>query len=338
MSSVSIKIGIVILIAGFYAMKLPAQEFNSSQYYSNLGVSNPSFTGIDDFVDAKLSVYQGWNSFNISNNNFYASVFTSLSNSQQTTIKNNALRLSSTAYSQIESQKDLRRKHGMGGMITNRNVGPYRSFSLNYQYAFHLPLSNTFNLSFGTSIGYRNQRINFSGFTVRDEVNDVFYQQLLAVNNASQGSYVVDFGLLLYSKRFYLGISSSDMITGKLFGDTNLNFSNIRRLNAQTAASFRLGPYLTLNTGAAIHMKERYELGWDANVRLRYKELIYVGIAYNNQSKLSALLGLSFNTKINFHYSFDQYNSSQSNFNVTAHELVLGFNISNRANSQPKFW
>ena len=85
-------------------------------------------------------------------------------------------------------------------------------------------------------------------------------------------------------------------------------------------------------------MKERYELGWDANVRLRYKELIYVGIAYNNQSKLSALLGLSFNTKINFHYSFDQYNSSQSNFNVTAHELVLGFNISNRANSQPKFW
>lgn len=338
MSSVLIRIGIIILIAGFCVMKLPAQEFNSSQYYSNLGISNPSFTGIDDFVDVKLSVYQGWNSFNISNNNFYASVFTSLNNSQQTTIKNNALRLSSTAYSQIESQKDLRRKHGMGGMITNRNVGPYRSFSLNYQYAFHLPLSSTFNLSFGTSIGYRNQRINFSGFTVRDEVNDVFYQQLVAVNNASQGSYVVDFGLLLYSKKFYFGISSSDMVAEKFSGDTNLNFSNIRRLNAQTAALFRLAPYLTLNTGAAIHMRERYELGWDANARLRYKELIYAGIAYNNQSKLSALFGLSFNTKINFHYSFDQYNSSLSNFNVTAHELMLGFNISNRANSQSKFW
>ena len=62
---------------------------------------------------------------------------------------------------------------------------------------------------------------------MRDEVNDVFYQQLVAVNNASQGSYVVDFGLLLYSKKFYFGISSSDMVAEKFSGDTNLNFSDV---------------------------------------------------------------------------------------------------------------
>jgi len=315
-----------------------AQDFLSSQYYSNLPVFNPGFTGIDDFTDVKLSGYQGWNSFNISNNNVYASVFSSLNNAQQITIKNNALRLSPTAYKQMESQKELRRKHGMGGVVSSRNVGPYKSFSVNYQYAFHLPLSSSVNLSLGTRIGFTNQRIDFSGFTVRDEINDIFFQQLAKANNGNQDSYTTDFGLLLYSKKFYAGLSTTNLVKGKLSNDGILSFIDSKRFQFHTTGVMNLAANVQLNVGGYVFLQEGYDLGWAGNLRARYKELLYMGVSYNKNAQLSLLFGLSVNSTVNLHYSYDQYLSSLSNFNVNAHEIVLGFSLSNRAKSQPKFW
>jgi len=327
-----------ILMIGFLSVEVSAQDFTSSQYYSNLAASNSGFTGIDDFVDLKLSVYQGWNSFNIRNNNFYASLFTSLNNSKQTTSKNNALRLSSSSYSQIASQKGLRRKHGMGGIISSRNVGPYRSFGIHYQYAFHLPLSSQFNLSFGTRLGYLNQRIDFTGFTVRDPDSDQFYNRLINANNGNQSSYTADFGLLLYSKGFYFGLSSSNLVKDKLTNDGILNFADVRRFQLYTSGNFRIGQTINLNSGITVSLQEGYDLAWAGNLRARYKELLYIGGAYNHNSQLSLLVGLSLSSKLNLHYSYDQYLSSLSNFNVNAQEIVLGLSISNRSKSQPKFW
>lgn len=67
-------------------------------------------------------------------------------------------------------------------------------------------------------------------------------------------------------------------------------------------------------------MQEGYDLGWAGNVRARYKEVLYVGGSFNQNSQLSMLFGLSINTSINLHYSYDQYLSSLSDFNVSAHE------------------
>lgn len=315
-----------------------AQDFLSSQYYSNLPVVNPGFTGIEDFTDVKLSAYQGWNSFNIRNNNGYVSVFSSLNNSQQITIKNNALRLSTTAYKQMESQKELRRKHGMGGVVSSRNVGPYRSFSVNFQYAFHLPLSSSVNLSLGTRIGYTNQRIDVTGFTVRDEINDLFFRQLVNASNGSQNSYTTDFGLLLYSKKFYVGLSSTNLVKGKLSNDGILNFVDTRRFQFHSTGVLSIGANLQLNVGGYVFLQEGYDFAWAGNLRARYKEILYTGVAYSQNSQVSLLFGLSISTTVNLHYSYDQYLSALSNFNVNAHEIVLGFSISNRAKSQPKFW
>jgi type IX secretion system PorP/SprF family membrane protein len=328
-----------IFIYLFFSFQISnAQDIVSSQYYSNLATYNPAFTGIDDFVDLKLSVYQGWNSFNTRNNNFYISAFGSINNPQQASIKNNALRISSSAYQQIEAERDLRRKHGMGGIISARNIGPYRSASINYQYAYHLPISSGYNFSMGARVSYLSQRIDFSGFEVRRPDEDIFYQQLMQSSNSSQSSYLVDFGLLLYSDVFYFGVSSSNIVKGRLSSDALINFNDAQQIQMNTAGNFRIASNVLLNTGLQLNWQQGYPLGWAANVRARYKELLYVGSGYNHNSKLSLLLGISISSKLNLHYSYDQYLSSLSGFNVNAHEIVLGLSIFNTSYSQPKFW
>ncbi|MFM9840234.1 MAG: PorP/SprF family type IX secretion system membrane protein [Cyclobacteriaceae bacterium] len=323
----------------FVAGTLPnyAQEFNSTQYYSNLPNTNPGFTGIDDYLDVKFSVNQGWNSFNITNNNIYISAFSSLNSSARTSVKNNALRISTSAYGDILPTNQLRRKHGMGGTLAGRNIGPYRSVTLGYNYAYHIPLSSKFNFSLGSRLAYFNQRIDFSGFTVR-ETGDNLFDQLTRAGNANQSSFLMDFGAVLYSEKFYAALSSVNQIKGKISGDNLLDYSELVTYQFNTARNFRIAQTVQLNTGLRLTLKQGLDMGWAVNARFRYKELLYIGSGFNNNSQLSLLFGLAFNPNFGLHYTYDQYLSSLSSFNVNAHEIVLGIGLFNKAHSQPKFW
>ena len=322
----------------FLVHKAQAQEFVSTQYYSNLPSLNPGFTGLDDHVDLKFSANQGWNSFNIKNNNFYVSVYASLNSSSRALVDNNTLRISSSAAQHSQSEKQLSRKHGMGGSLAGRNVGPYRSLTFSYNYAYHIPLSSRFTFSLGTTVAYLNQRIDFSGFTVRDEINDQFFKQLISSGNGNQNSLLVDFGAVLYSNSFYFSVSSNNLIKNKLTNDNLLNFKETEQYQMCTAGNLRLGQSMVLSTGARVRYKTGNELAWAINARFRYKELLYVGSGYGNGSQLSLLFGLNFSTRFNLHYSYDQYLSTLNNFNVNAHEIVLGIGLANKGNMLSRFW
>src|SRR5436190_667091 len=82
---------------------------------------------------------------------------------------------------------------------------------LNASYAYHLPITPRVNMSFGTQVGYSSQRIDFTGYVVRDQVNDTFYQQIMQAGQGNAGSFRMDFGYVLYSSKFYLGLSSNGL-------------------------------------------------------------------------------------------------------------------------------
>jgi type IX secretion system PorP/SprF family membrane protein len=328
---------LVIFLLTAVALQGLAQELTSSQYYSNLPNINPAFTGIDEFLDLKMGFYQGWNSFDIKNNNFYVSAYSSLNSSQRNSVRNNALRISTSGEELMRQDKRILRKHGMGGILSGRNVGPYRSLTLGYNYAYHIPLSNKINFSFGTKLAYFSQRIDFSGFTVRN-TRDPFFEQLISTGNAGQSSFLMDFGLVTYSENFYLALSSTNLINGKFVSDNSLKLKEVAAYHLYAAGNVRFSQATALNTGLRLTLKDGNDLGWSINTRLRYKELLYVGGGLSNNSQLSLLFGITINTSLNIHYSYDQYLSSLSDFNVNAHEFVLGINVFNRTLVQPKFW
>jgi type IX secretion system PorP/SprF family membrane protein len=330
-----VAFSLVCLLELVLALPVCAQEFTSSQYYSNLPIANAAFTGVDDYLDVKASVYQGWNSFDIRNNNFYVSAFSSLNNAKRLAVNNNTLR---TSVSGEENTIKLpSRKHGMGGMLSGRNVGPYRSLTIGYSYAYHLPLSKKINFSFGSKVAYISQRIDFVDSDVRDRFDD-YYLKLKGSGVGNQSSLSVDFGAVAYAKNFYMALSSVNLIKGKISNDNPLKLNEATAYQLHTSIYAPLNEYLVLNSGVRLTLKDGYELGWAFNSRFRYKELIYLGAGFGNNSQLSVLLGLSVKNDFTFHYSYDQYLSSLSDFNVNTHELVIGINLFNKVFAQPKYW
>lgn len=336
------RIPVVILwiyIIGVWNSNALAQDIDFTQYYLNVATSNAAFTGVEDYIDIKAGFRQSWNDFNVKNSSLYLSGYGIISKVNRVTVSNNTLRTSNPlAYKQMLSDEKLRRKHGLGGMVTNKEFGPYQALSINLNYAYHIPVTSKLNLSFGTRLGYGSQQINFTGFTVRDDINDTFYQQLLRSSQGTQNSFIVDFGSLLYSNDFYMGLSTIDFIINDINSDNLTTQTKETRFNLQTAFNLNAGSHLTLNPGVKLSYSKNYDILWAANTRLRYKEVIYIGSAFDSQKKLSLLFGLNLNDRLGLHYSYDQYLSDLKEFNSSMHEIILSASFFKKYGVKSKFW
>jgi type IX secretion system PorP/SprF family membrane protein len=332
-------IGIGFCVLFLSVRSAHAQEIDFTQYYLNLAGVNAGFTGMEDYVDLKLAYRQGGNDFGVKNSNVFVSAYGALGARSQQSLKKNSLRISNMeAFEQLQSNQRFRRRQGIGGMLTSRTVGPYTSVSVNGNYAYHLPISPKLNVSLGTRIAYGSQRVDFNGYTVRDPVNDVFYQQLLQSNPGNQNSVSIDFGTVLYSNRFYLAFSSTNLGMKSLSGEPQLSIKNKRQFSLQTAAILPLGTFLSLNSGLKLTQAEGYDFMWAVNSRLRYKELIYLGAGYSGGSKMSLLFGLAVNGKLAINYAYDHYFTGLSSLNVNVHEVVVGISLFNTYESKSRLW
>jgi type IX secretion system PorP/SprF family membrane protein len=319
-------------------MQTLAQEDDFTQYYLNLPAVNPAFTGIDDFFALNAGVREGWNNYGIQNDNSYVSFFGALGNGKRSGRRNNALRTSDPSmFETIQQENKFRRRHGFGGIITGRRVDPYKSVGTFLNYSYHMPLAPKVNISFGTRVGYTNQRIDFSGLQVRDDVNDLFYQSLLLAGQGNQNTMLVDFGTVIYSNKFFLGFSSDNLVARKINGDELISMNPGLRYRAQLGAYFPLSPEWVLSPGITSSYREGYDIRWAANLRLKFKDLIFVGSAFEPELKASILVGLVTNT-LSINYAYDMYLGGLNNFDVNTHELVLGLTLFNPFKLQPRFW
>ncbi len=323
------------------AYSASAQELDHTQYYLNLPGINAGFTGIEDYMDTRFSFRQGWNDFAVKNNYTFVSAYGALNNVSRNALTNNTLRLSNPeAFRQLQDDRKLLRKHGVGGMITSRALGPYEATTLNLNYAYHLPITPRLNMSFGSRVAYNSQRIDFTGYTVRDAVNDTFYQQIMSSNQGNAGSFLLDFGYVLYSSNFYLGLSSNGLVSSHVTGTSVVEVEQVRRVSLQGAlTSLPLGSSLAFSPAFRATYAQGYDLVWSANGRLLIKNVVYVGGGYTNSSpKLSLLFGLNLNGRFSINYSYDKYLSDLNNFNVNVHELVIGAALFNRYNAATRLW
>ena len=319
--------------------RVQAQENDNTQYYVNLPAFNPGFTGTEDYWDFKASFRQSWNNFSDENNNFYASLYGVIGTTSPTAFKNNSLRISDPyAYDRLSDSKDLRRKHGIGGMLSSRTLGPLTVFNFTTNYAYHIPISETFSLTLGTKLGFLSHQVDFTKFTVRDEANDVFFQMLMNANEGRQNYFTIDLGSVLYSDNFYLGISTNSLVNQKISGDDFNEFLTERTFDAITGFKKQISANLEIYPSARLQYSELYDLNWELNMRLRYKELIYIGGAYENDIRTSFLFGLTFDSKYSINYSFDYYLSDLNNFNTGNHEIVIGIALFNKYSMKFNNW
>ena len=299
----------ILFIIIFYAGTLKAQQLPQiTQYMINNYTINPAVSGMYDYYQVKTSIRNQWAGINDGPRTTILSVYG----------KNN---------------KNI----GLGGVVFNDITGPTSRAGGSVSYAYTFLLSSDINLSLALSGGFSQFKIVKSNISVED-------QQDPLMNGGDVVRTLPDaiFGFNLFAKNWYLGLSIPQLLSSEL----NLMDDNFARIYDSTSINGKLAshifvigaykhdinPLLTLEPNFFFKYVSGAKGQVDLGIKADYKDLLWGGINYKMNNKLSPmalLLGYNINDRFNIGYSYGVPSSSTSVYQSGSHEFMLGVKLQN---------
>jgi len=316
------------------------QRPHYTQYILNNYILNPAVTGIENYTDVKLSARDQWVGLNGAPETFYFTI--------QGPIGKKDYRTTATSYdipgenprgkAYWESYTAAAPHHGLGMMVINDRTGSFNRFTADVTYAYHIGLNATTNLAGGfaagiSKIGLDRSKTDFSG---TGDPND-------PAAGASNIGYInkikpdIAAGLWLYSRDYFMGFSVQQVVPQKFsFAD-----------DAIVPATGRLIPHFFLTGGyrflltddinATPSLMLKYIQGSsktnfqiETNLKLQYRDLLWVGGSYRYQDGYAAMLGVNVSNTFNVGYAYDFTTTNLNTVSRGTHEIVLGFLLGNK--------
>jgi type IX secretion system PorP/SprF family membrane protein len=331
-----------IVLSGGIAV-IAQQRPHYTQYIINPYIINPAITGIENYTDVKIGVRDQWVGLNGSPKTTYISIHGPLGK--------NDYRTSATSFevpgenprgkAYWENYTAAEPHHGIGLNIINDQTGSFRFFSASATYAYHLGLNPTTNLSGGFSAGITKVSIDRS----KHDFNGTGDPSDPAVGSAFSGELTkvrpnLGFGLWLYSRDYFVGFAAQQIMPQTIsFVDDNTAILTKGRFvpHLFLTAGYRF--LLNDDVNAIPSLMVKYikgsslkEFQPEANLKLQYRDLFWVGGSYRYQDGYAGMIGMNVKNSFNVSYSYDRTNNNiQLNaFNRGTHEIVLGFLLGNK--------
>ena len=341
---------LIFVPAVFFTLLVFGQQRpHYTQYILNNYILNPALSGIENYVDLKISTRDQWVGLNGAPRTSYLSI--------QGPIGKKDYRTNATSY-QVPGQNPRGKyywenytaaepHHGIGLTLMNDKTGSFNRFTANLTYAYHLGLTPTVNLSGGFSAGITNVSINkskqdFSGG------GDPFDPATASAMSGEINRVRPDIGvgLWLYAKNYFVGVSAQQVIPQKVVFTDDAAFS----------AQGRLVPHLFFTAGyrfligedvnAIPSMMVKYINGSsdlnfqpEMNLKLQYRDLMWVGGSYRYENGYAAMAGINVKNTFNIGYAYDFTTTALNTVSNGTHEIMVGFLIGNKySEACPRCW
>lgn len=344
------KRSLFFLVCAVSVLQLAAQQRpHYTQYILNQYILNPALSGVENYTDVKLSVRDQWVGLNGAPKTTYLSI--------HAPIGKNDYRTSATSYEvpgqnprgkyYWENYTAAEPHHGIGMTVINDKTGSFNRFTANATYAYHLGLTPTTNLSAGFSVGITNvsldrNKTDFSG--TGDPFDPATGASLSGELNRIRPD--VGFGLWLYSKNYFVGLSAQQIIPQKLVFTDDAAFLSKGRLIPHVffTAGYRFLLGEDINAIPSVMVKyingsSETNFQPEANLKLQYRDLLWLGGSYRYENGYSAMAGLNVSNTFNVGYAYDFTTTALNTVSRGTHEIMLGFLIGNKYSGKcPRCW
>ncbi|MBS1652176.1 MAG: type IX secretion system membrane protein PorP/SprF [Bacteroidetes bacterium] len=214
----------------------------------------------------------------------------------------------------------------LGGYIMTERIGLLQRNSLYFSYSYHLRLSNKLNLSFGLSGGGTQYNVRvYDAIPYSTDGTDEF----LSNNNLSGNTFDANAGTYLYSKKFFLGISTMQLLSSKITWYSKLGQPTIHMYGI-IGYNFELDKKKewTLQPSMLIRYSNPAPYQWEGNLKLSYKNLVWVGGTYRHKASSSALIGFTIKKQFSVAYAYDYSLNALQTYSSGSHEIMLRYNVS----------
>lgn len=303
-----------------------------TQYIFNNYLLNPALSGIENYTDVKLGYRKQWTGIKDAPQTSFLSANWKFGDDY---LWRNALSLADhgddpMSRNYMQNYTASPAHHGMGVIAVLDDVGPLSRFDANLSYAYHLRVGQQLNLSLGMSAGITRIGLDVYAldFGTADPQNDP------AVSNAivSQVKPDLNVGLWLYGARFFAGASVQQILPQKLKFTSDPGFNqgkNVPHWFFTAGYRFFVSDDIAATPSVMFKQVSPAPLSFDTNLKLAFKDRIWIGGSYRRNDSFSALAGVNISKLINLTYSYDFVTSELNNVSNGSHEIVLGLQLNN---------
>jgi type IX secretion system PorP/SprF family membrane protein len=306
------------------------QKPQYTQYILNNYIINPALSGIENYTDVKISSRDQWVGLNGAPKTMYLTIHAPIGKKDYKT--------SATSY-QVPGENPRGSRywenytasephHGVGLSIVNDKTGLYNRFSANVAYAYHIGLSPRTNMSAGFAGGImkigRNAGSTFGNNDPTDpaqgNVGDIY--KLRPDLSA---------GIWIYSADYFFGLSAQQIIPQKVsFADDTSGFKIVPHLFLTAGYRFLVTDDINAIPSAMIKYVSPLDPQFDANIKLQYRDLFWIGASCRFKDGYAAMLGLNVSNTFNIGYAYDYTTSNLGTVSKGTHEIIIGFLLGNR--------
>lgn len=308
------------------APALAQQQAQYSQYMQNNYLLNPGATGVEDYIDVKLSYRTQWTGLEGAPKTYYASVSSSLGK-WRTTAK--------------RTMRDrLRPFHAVGALVYNDVTGPTSRTGVYGSYAYNAVLTRSIRVALGVSVGMQQ-------FAVDGQQLHFFDPTTVAASAASR-VFDSSAGLWVYSPNFYVGLAGA-----QLFGN-RLDFSYGPNQLGVGAPGNALKRHYFLTGGVRLPLSDDWTLvpsvllkdvnpaplSVDLNAKVKFRDLLWAGVSWRAFDAAVAMVGVSYE-QFALSYSYDAGLSELAGYHGGSHEVLLGLRLKKKAQvvcPENRFW
>lgn len=333
MKKVVIIVFIVVIIS---ARSTNAQEqFSISQFYQTHSILNPGFTGVDDFLDAKVGFRQKWTGITDSPSTTFLSVNGSIG--VKTSYNQSPLRTSNpNQIEYIEAQKARIRYHGIGGYIVKQDQGAFSQIKFMINYAYHIPLNAKIKIAMGTTIGISNISVDQNKLEVWDKVNDPVYQAY-ANGDGNYWRFLMGAGGIIYGKKTYFAISYIPVVDITL-SNNDANLTSDKKVISMAGTKFDLNPFIKMQPSLLFESNSLQNTKFVGSLLFDFKNLVKTGFTYSTINDISINAMFNYKNQFGIAYAFETRLGNESTIGNGSHEVILSLNLFNHLNATHRLW
>lgn len=319
-----ILIGMMLLVG---LTTIAQQEQQYTMYFVNPYTINPAVGGTEDFIDIKLGGRYQWMGIEAAPKTIYLTAHSTLGKEFKP---------------EYHHHGEHSYWHGVGGYVYKDQTGPLSRSGYYGSYSFNHPINKKLRLSTGFFAGLKQFTVDGSFFNNKQADNVVASAATL-----SKMMPDMSFGMWLYSKDHYIGISAFQLLGNSLsfdgLQDPTLQSAEGalgRHVFIQGGYRVALGDDLDVIPSFAVKFVNPAPVSKDINVKLNYGDGLFVGGSWRIGDSFSVAAGTVLLDQWEVAYSYDLNVSGLSQYNTGTHEVIIGYRLKHPKHIRcpSKFW
>ncbi|HEY0977301.1 MAG TPA: type IX secretion system membrane protein PorP/SprF [Flavobacteriales bacterium] len=222
----------------------------------------------------------------------------------------------------------------IGGTLMRDEHGPVTQYGVMVDLAYRIFLAKRQKLAFGIKGGMNIFQGRFAELNPLQANDQVFQQN---VNQKLDPQF--GFGVMWYSDRFYLGVSTPKMLSTDLFEDVNGlgdTLSGVwqqgQRMHLFLSGGyvFDLNAYMKFKPTVQVKAVDGAPVSIDVSANMLFYEKFWLGAMYRQSDAVGLMAQYHITNAFTVGYAYDYPISPLRNYSGGSHELMLGIEFGNK--------